>query len=147
MRDTKGFTLVELLAVIVILAVVALITTPLILNVINDARKKGAEDKAWGTIDAVKLAYTEAQYGSTAPALTSSGITVTFTKSGTTLSNDSETRLGKAVKVSGDIPESGTVTIAENGTITCSNLKFSNQGTFCCSTTDGMTMSCGSCES
>ena len=35
----KGFTLVELLAVIVILAIIALITTPLILNVIENAKK------------------------------------------------------------------------------------------------------------
>ena len=35
----KGFTLIELLAVIIILAIIALIATPIILNVINDARK------------------------------------------------------------------------------------------------------------
>ena len=147
MINKKGFTLVELLAVIVILAIVALVTTPIILNVINDARAKGAEDKAWGTIDAVKLAYTEAQYGSTAKALGSSGITVTFSKSGNNLSNDSESKLGKAIKISGDVPKGGTVKIAENGTITCSNLKFENQGTYCCTTSNGTTMSCGACSS
>ena len=36
----KGFTLIELLAVIVILAIIALIATPVILNIINDARKE-----------------------------------------------------------------------------------------------------------
>ena len=35
----KGFTLIELLAVIIILAIIALIATPIILNVIEDARK------------------------------------------------------------------------------------------------------------
>ena len=35
----KGFTLIELLAVIIILAIVALIATPIILDVIEDARK------------------------------------------------------------------------------------------------------------
>ena len=34
-EKNKGFTLVELLAVIVILALIALIATPIILNVIN----------------------------------------------------------------------------------------------------------------
>ena len=34
----KGFTLLELLAVIVILAIVALITVPLIMNTIEDAK-------------------------------------------------------------------------------------------------------------
>ena len=38
-EKNKGFTLVELLAVIVILALIALIATPIILNVINDAKK------------------------------------------------------------------------------------------------------------
>ena len=35
----KGFTLIELLAVIIILAIVALIATPIILDVVDDARK------------------------------------------------------------------------------------------------------------
>ena len=35
----KGFTLIELLAVIIILAIIAVIATPIILNVIDDARK------------------------------------------------------------------------------------------------------------
>ena len=36
----KGFTLVELLAVIVILALIALITAPVVLNVIESSRDK-----------------------------------------------------------------------------------------------------------
>ena len=43
-EKNKGFTLVELLAVIVILALIALIATPIILNVINDAKKQAAKD-------------------------------------------------------------------------------------------------------
>ena len=39
----KGFTLIELLAVIIVLAVIALIATPIILNVIENARRKAAE--------------------------------------------------------------------------------------------------------
>ncbi len=38
----NGFTLIELLAVIIILAVVALIATPIVLNVVDDARKSAA---------------------------------------------------------------------------------------------------------
>ena len=37
--NKKGFTLIELLAVIIILAIVALIATPIILDVVEDARK------------------------------------------------------------------------------------------------------------
>ena len=39
----KGFTLIELLAVIVILAIIALIATPIILGIINDAKKQSDE--------------------------------------------------------------------------------------------------------
>ena len=57
----KGFTLIELLAVIVILAIIALIATPIILGVIEDARKGSIEASANGYIDAVeyKIARTE----------------------------------------------------------------------------------------
>ena len=40
----KGFTLIELLAVIVILAIIALIAVPIVLNIINDAKKSSQEE-------------------------------------------------------------------------------------------------------
>ena len=57
----KGFTLVELLAVIVVLAIIALITIPTISGVINKARLNSLKDSAYGLIDASNLYY--AQYG------------------------------------------------------------------------------------
>ena len=50
--NSKGFTLIELLAVIVILAVIALIATPLIMGVIDDARKGSAKNGAYGYVKA-----------------------------------------------------------------------------------------------
>lgn len=50
----KGFTLIELLAVIVILAIIAVIAVPIILNVIEDSKKKSVEDSALGYVDAVE---------------------------------------------------------------------------------------------
>ena len=50
----RGFTLVELLAVIVILAIVALIATPVILNVIEKSKKGAAKNSAQGYIEAVE---------------------------------------------------------------------------------------------
>ena len=56
--DKKGFTLVELLTVIVLLAIIAAITTPVIINVINDSRENAYEEQVrlitsaaerWGT--------------------------------------------------------------------------------------------------
>ena len=40
MRKNKAFTLIELLAVIVILAIIALIATPIILGIVEDTRKE-----------------------------------------------------------------------------------------------------------
>ena len=50
----KGFTLIELLAVIVILSVIALIATPMILGVVETAKKGAAKSSALGYIDAVE---------------------------------------------------------------------------------------------
>lgn len=55
--NKKGFTLIELLAVIVILAIIMLIATPLIINVINDAKKGAAKNSAMGYVDAVEKEY------------------------------------------------------------------------------------------
>ena len=57
----KGFTLVELLGVIVVLAILALITIPVISNVINDVRIKALQSSAYGLVEAGNLYY--AQYG------------------------------------------------------------------------------------
>ena len=54
----KGFTLIELLAVIVILAIIALIATPIVLNLINTARKGAFARSAEGVLKASKLYYT-----------------------------------------------------------------------------------------
>lgn len=56
-NNIKGFTLIELLAIIVILAIIAVITVPIILNVIENARKGSAIDSAYGYRDAVGKYY------------------------------------------------------------------------------------------
>ena len=119
--NRKGFTLIELLAVIVILAIIAVITVPTILGVIEGARKDAAKDKAWGTISAVKLAYTQNQ---TKDSSYKVGTPVTF--------NNKKALVGTTeVKASGELPESGTVTIREDGSIIAQNLKFKG---YTCST-------------
>jgi len=113
---TLGFTLIELLAVIVILAIIALITAPIILGVIENARKDSAKDKAWGTINAVELAYTQDQVKDSTYKI---GTPVTF--------NNKKASVGSVqVKASGELPESGTVTIREDGSIIAQGLKFEN---------------------
>ena len=53
-QNKKGFTLIELLAVIVILAIIALIATPIVLNMINQARKSAARSSSLGFIDSIE---------------------------------------------------------------------------------------------
>lgn len=43
MKNKKGFTLIELVAVLVILAIIALIIVPIVLRIINDARREANE--------------------------------------------------------------------------------------------------------
>ena len=119
--NKKGFTLIELLAVIVILAIIAVITAPTILGVIEGARKDAAKDKAWGTISAVKLAYTQNQ---TKDSSYKVGTPVTFTNKKALVGNT-------LVKASGELPESGTVTIRNDGSIIAQGLKFKD---YTCST-------------
>ena len=52
----SGFTLIELLAVIVILAIIALIATPIVLNIIDDAKKESSVRSVENYIKAVELA-------------------------------------------------------------------------------------------
>ena len=52
--NKKGFTLLELLAVVVVLAIIALIAVPIILNTIDKSKQGAAESSALGYIDAVE---------------------------------------------------------------------------------------------
>ena len=138
-NNSKGFTLIELLAVIVILAIIALITTPVILNVIEDARKNSAVDKAWGTIDAVRLAYAQAQTNVDPVGIP---YTVNFPKGnskgdewGTNTATGGGYGQGyvnnQPVQASGEMPQSGFVTIKDDGSIIAHQLQF---GKYYCST-------------
>ena len=54
MKNQKGFTLIELLAVIVILAIIALVAVPIVLNMIENAKKSAAKASALGFIEAIE---------------------------------------------------------------------------------------------
>ena len=51
----NAFTLIELLAVIVMLSIIALIATPIILNVINDAKENAFKESINGIVDSAML--------------------------------------------------------------------------------------------
>lgn len=113
-KNTKGFTLVELLAVIVILAIIALIATPMILNVIDEAKKGAAQSSAYGYIDAVEKSLLENMVSSQS-VVTLSG-TYTVDASGNLVDASSNVI---SVNVKGDKP-------SENGTLVYSNGKLTS---------------------
>ena len=57
MNKIKGFTLIEILAVIIVLAVISLITIPLLLNVIKNAKIAAIKDSIYGISEAANLYY------------------------------------------------------------------------------------------
>ena len=103
MRSKKGFTLIELLAVIVILAIIALIAVPIILNMINDARKSAAVDSAYGYIEAI-------EYQNSMNMLDKKHQKIEDGK------NIDVTTIDSLVKVKGTRPDSGTL-IIEKGRV------------------------------
>ncbi len=50
--NKKGFTLIELVAVIVIIGIIALITVPFIANIVQNSRRDAFVDSAYSIIDA-----------------------------------------------------------------------------------------------
>ena len=106
MKNKKGFTLIELLAVIVILAIIALIAIPIVLNMINNARKKAAESSAYGFVEAIEY---------------NNGFAQTEQAGYTEINGTDLDATTIDVKVKGKRPTSGTITI-ENGKVTSANL-------------------------
>lgn len=63
MKNEKGMTLVELLAVLVILGIIAAIAIVMIGNVIEKSRDKANANEALSIINAAKMAYSNSEYG------------------------------------------------------------------------------------
>ena len=112
MKNKRGFTLIELLAVIVILAIIALIASPIILNMINDARKNSAKSSALGYIDAIEYNNGFAQLGT-------ADISGTYEEIKTGDVTTANQKLGSHLK--GKAPTSGTVTIDSKGKVTAAD--------------------------
>ena len=101
MNNKKGFTLIELLAVIVILAIIALIATPIILNMINDARKSAAVDSAYGYIEAIDYNNAMSQLNGKYKKIESGEVT----------------SFNNKVNVKGTKPTSGTIEVDASGRV------------------------------
>ena len=118
-KKRKAFTLIELLAVIIVLAIIALIAMPIIFNVIENAKVRALENSTYGVIDSVRLQYME-------DLMNSEDGTVPLTGSVTTL------------PLSGEHPTDGTWEIingadVEDGRgIKVENVKFDSMKDYVC---------------
>ena len=92
----KGFTLIELLAVIVILSVITLITVPMVMNVIEDSKKKAAVESVNGILDAADKYLIEAMVSGEAESR---------------FEFPSDTKL----QIKGSKPEKGTLVVDSSG--------------------------------
>lgn len=61
--ENKAFTLIELLAVIIIISIIALIAVPTIIKTIDNSKKKTLEISAYNLIDALELYYVNSSKG------------------------------------------------------------------------------------
>ena len=118
-KINKGFTLIELLAVIVILAVIALIATPLIMGVINNARKNAAENSVLGIKDSVETYVANFSLKNTSGMPSTS---IIFNCNGTScdLTESSKSSLSAynytdKLEIKGTVPQNGTVKVSSNG--------------------------------
>ena len=117
----EGFTLIELLAVIVVLAIIALIATPMILGVVEKARKGAAESSALGWIDSIeKYIILHDLNASEYPYELKNG-TWNAAAANSNLENKS---LNEIIFTKGELPKSGTITINNKGKVTDYSLVF-----------------------
>lgn len=130
-NNKKGFTLVELLAVIVILAIIALIATPIILNVIDSARKNAAINSAYGYMEAIEKSVVLSGFSSgDAASQEMASIkddTYTISNNGTTITGTGEGAKAITVNFKGDAPANDGKITYEGGKVSgCSGLKVNN---------------------
>lgn len=127
-QNQKGFTLIELLAVIVILAVIALIATPMILGVIDSAKKGAAESSAYGYISALENSTLKDMIDSQGATTLLDGDYKVATNGTTVVCTTSATCNSTTINVSykGDAPANdGTFTVA-GGKISKATFKINN---------------------
>ena len=121
-NNTKGFTLIELLAVIVILAIIALIATPMILGVIDSAKKGAAESSAYGYVDAVEKSTLKSMLTSASDTKIEDDVYTISLEGKTLTANSKKDSDGKAITITVDFkgknPEDGGTITVSGGEIT-----------------------------
>ena len=131
-KQCKGFTLIELLAVIVILAIIALIATPIVLGLINKARKGAAQDSAYGVRKEAQLVYSTAlieypnSFDKIEVGFNNGNITTSYYETSTSSAIVDNIKF----ELDGTVPTEGKVTIYGTGKIEYEILKINDY--YCC---------------
>lgn len=118
----KGFTLVELLAVIVILAIITLIAVPTILGIIQKTKRQAAASSALGYVDAVE----KYQAISTLKGERSLAVGIYNVATSTTVNEYKYEKINDLISFKGSKPTVGTVGITQNGTVGTATLCINN---------------------
>ena len=119
MLNKKAFTLTELLAVIVIIALIGTITTPIMLNVINTSKENAFKDDAIALNRAAQNYHAASSIASTVklPLLITFKDKKEENKFLDNTANTCETSNERMLDYSGKNPDSGNIYIDKNGDI------------------------------
>ena len=96
--NKKGFTLIEVLAVLLILSIIALLTTPIIINVINNSKENAFIQDVNSLVDSIRTYQAENNYEE---------VTVDYTTGENT----------NLLELDGDLPDAGQITINDAGKV------------------------------
>ncbi|MCI9234233.1 MAG: DUF5011 domain-containing protein, partial [Bacilli bacterium] len=114
MQSKKGFTLLELLVVIIIIGVIALIVSPIIINTIGKGKKSTFERSIEGLVKSVEVDYSEDSF--LAPR------EYFYEKRDLTLLTVKEEMRDEEVEIQGKIDGSGFIYVDEEGNIYIDNI-------------------------
>ena len=121
--NKKGFTLIELLAVIVILAIIALIATPIIMGIIDDAKKNSARNGAYGYLDSIDKTIVSSSFN--AQTIETLNGTYEVQPDGTSIKSTAEGATAINISFKGEAPQSGTLKYSNGKLQACSDIKVS----------------------
>ena len=122
--NNKAFTLIELLAVIVILAIIALIATPIVLSIIDDSKKSSTLRSAEFYLDGVEFSIAQSTLNNTTikdgtyDILENGNICLGYEKDGVTCVSEVK------VEVKGEVPKEGSKITIIDGQIDKVRLKY-----------------------
>ena len=104
MNNKKGFTLVEVLAVIVVLGLISVIIVPKVINTVNDSKKESYKASVNNLVKALNGISADKR----ANLISFEGCSIDF---------DNDVNTCTDLDFSGELPDSGSITVDSNGNV------------------------------